>query len=60
MTAFASPRPATYRPYLPALGEGTVGHVRGSLRQWRSAFAAAGTSRRGNLDSAALLLSGSD
>ena len=60
MTACASPRPTTYRPYLPALGEGTVGNVRGSLRQWRSAFAAIGTVRRGDLDSAALLLSGRD
>lgn len=60
MTAFASPRPATYRPYLPALGEGAVEHVRGSLRQWRSAFAATGAAGRSNLDSAALLLSGRD
>ena len=60
MTAFAAPHPTTYRPYLPALGEGTGEIVRSSLRRWRSAFTVAGTTRRGNLDSAALLISGRD
>ena len=58
MTAFAS-RPATYRPYLPTFGEGTVETLRAPLRRWRLAFASA-HSRRADLDSATLLISARD
>ncbi len=55
MTAYAGPR-AAYRPYLPPLGQGALDGVRGSLRQWRSAFHAdAGTPARQDVDALLLL-----
>ena len=55
MTAYAGPRTA-YRPYLPPLGRGALDGVRGSLREWRSAFNAAGTSSpRQDVDALLLL-----
>ena len=54
MTAYAGSRTA-YRPYLPPLGAGAVETVRGSLREWRSAFSVAAPSRRTDVRDAALL-----
>ncbi len=54
MTAYAGPR-AAYRPYLPPLGQGALDGVRGSLRQWRSAFHAVGTTSRQDVDALLLL-----
>ena len=55
MTAFATPR-ADYRPYLPPLGQSALEGVRGSLREWRSAFRVAGSSSRQDVDVAAALM----
>lgn len=57
MTAYAGTR-VTYRPYLPPLGRGALDGVRGSLREWRTAFRVARPSGRPDVD--ALLLSARD
>ncbi len=54
MTAYAGSR-TVYRPYLPPLGESALETVRGSLRQWRSAFSVAAPSRGTDVGDAALL-----
>ena len=59
MTAFAGAR-ATYRPYLPPVREGALDGVRGSLRQWRTAFRLAASPSSQDADFPALLMLGRD
>lgn len=55
----AGPRTA-YRPHMLPLGGNALAGVRGSLREWRTAFRVAGAPRHQDADYAALLLLGRD